>query len=47
MNLANSIKSGFELAGFDVELSGSYPGWKPNPNSPILKVLKKYLYKYV
>ncbi len=40
-NLANTIRSGFELAGFDVALSGTYPGWKPNPNSPILKVLKK------
>ncbi len=40
MDLVNSIKSGFELAGFNVELSGSYPGWKPNPNSSILKVLK-------
>lgn len=39
-NLANSIISGFELAGFEVKLSGSYPGWKPNPNSAILKVLK-------
>jgi len=41
MDLAYSIKSGFELAGFKVELSGSYPGWKPNPKSPILKVLDK------
>jgi len=40
MNLVNSIKSGFELANFNVELSGSYPGWKPNPNSAILKVLQ-------
>ncbi|MEE9349388.1 MAG: aminoacyl-histidine dipeptidase [Flavobacteriaceae bacterium] len=40
-NLANAIKSGFELACFDVELSGSYPGWKPNPKSDILKVLKR------
>ena len=40
MNLANNITSGFELAGFSVKLSGSYPGWKPNPNSPILKVLE-------
>lgn len=39
-DLANSITSGFELAGFKVELSGSYPGWKPNPDSAILKVLK-------
>jgi dipeptidase D len=40
-NLANNIKSGFELAGFSVELSGNYPGWKPNPTSDILKVLDK------
>jgi len=39
-NLANTIRSGFKLAGFNVTLSGNYPGWKPNPNSPILKVLK-------
>jgi len=39
MDLAYNISSGFELAGFNVALSGSYPGWKPNPNSPILKVL--------
>lgn len=43
-NLTNNIKSGFELAGFEVETSGSYPGWKPNPNSAILKVLES---KYV
>ena len=41
MDLAYSIKSGFELAGFKVALGGSYPGWKPNPKSPILKVLEK------
>ena len=40
-NLANTICSGFELAGFEVQLSGSYPGWKPNPNSAILKILQK------
>ncbi len=40
-NLANTIRSGFELAGFEVTFSGTYPGWKPNPNSPILKVLKR------
>lgn len=39
MDLAYHIKSGFELGKFDVELSGSYPGWKPNPDSAILKVL--------
>ena len=39
-DLSNSIRSGLELAGFQVEFSGAYPGWKPNPNSDILKVLK-------
>ena len=41
MNLANNLKSGFELGGFDVELSGSYPGWKPNPDSAILGVMER------
>lgn len=40
MDLAYHIQSGFELACFDVELSGSYPGWKPNPDSKILKVME-------
>lgn len=40
-NLMNTISAGFKLAGFEVQLSGSYPGWKPNPNSAILKVLQK------
>ncbi|MCF6350545.1 MAG: aminoacyl-histidine dipeptidase [Flavobacteriaceae bacterium] len=39
MDLAYHIQSGFELGDFKVELSGDYPGWKPNPNSAILKVL--------
>jgi dipeptidase D len=40
-DLANALKSTFELAGYKVNLSGSYPGWKPNVNSPILEVLAK------
>ena len=39
-NLVNAISSGFKLGNFDIKLSGLYPGWKPNPNSAILKVLK-------
>lgn len=38
-DLANSIRAGFEMAGFEVEFSGTYPGWAPNMDSPILKVL--------
>jgi dipeptidase D len=38
-DLANSLRSVFELVGCEVELSGSYPGWTPNVNSEILDVL--------
>jgi dipeptidase D len=37
-NLADIMVSVCELAGVKIELSGSYPGWKPNMDSPILKV---------
>ncbi len=39
-DLANSLRSAFELMGCEVEFSGSYPGWTPNANSEILEVLK-------
>ncbi len=39
MDLANALRATFELAGFEVEFSGSYPGWTPNVNSEILDVL--------
>jgi len=38
-DLANSLRSAFELVGCEVELSGSYPGWTPNVNSEILDTL--------
>jgi dipeptidase D len=38
-DLANSLRSVFELCGCEVTLSGSYPGWTPNVNSEILDVL--------
>ncbi|MDT0293851.1 aminoacyl-histidine dipeptidase [Mesonia ostreae] len=44
-NLANTLKSAFELGGFEVDLSGDYPGWSPNPNSSILKVVEKLYVK--
>ncbi|MFS4492335.1 aminoacyl-histidine dipeptidase [Maribacter sp. 2308TA10-17] len=40
MDLAEALKATFELAGCDVTFSGTYPGWNPNPDSAILKVLK-------
>lgn len=39
IDLANSIRSSFELAGFEVEFSGAYPGWLPNMNSEILQIV--------
>ena len=38
-NMVSSLRSVFELAGFEVNLSGDYPGWAPNMDSAILKVL--------
>jgi len=37
MDLANALRSAFELSGHEVTYSGSYPGWKPNMDSSILK----------
>lgn len=38
--LADKMASVFELSGAQVEFTGAYPGWKPNPTSPILTVMK-------
>lgn len=38
-DLANALRSAFELMGCEVEFSGSYPGWTPNAESEILDVL--------
>ncbi|MAN59381.1 MAG: cytosol nonspecific dipeptidase [Flavobacteriaceae bacterium] len=38
-DLSNALQSVFELAGLSVTFSGAYPGWAPNMESPILKVL--------
>jgi len=38
-DLANALRATFELTGCEVELAGDYPGWIPNMESPILKVL--------
>jgi dipeptidase D len=46
-DLCNAMTAAFELAGAEVEHSGSYPGWKPNVDSQILKTMKKvYESKY-
>jgi dipeptidase D len=38
-DMANALRSAFELMGCEVEFSGAYPGWSPNPKSEILDVL--------
>jgi dipeptidase D len=40
-DLANALRSAFELSGCEVNLAGSYPGWTPNVNSEILDLLVK------
>ena len=38
-DLANALRSAYELFGCEVEFGGSYPGWTPNVNSEILNLL--------
>lgn len=38
-DLANTLRAAFELTGCEVEFSGDYPGWKPNIDSDILKLM--------
>lgn len=40
-SVAEQLKSVSELAGMNIEFSGSYPGWKPKPGSEIVQVLEK------
>ncbi|MBN2807388.1 MAG: beta-Ala-His dipeptidase, partial [Prolixibacteraceae bacterium] len=39
--IASSLESCFQLAGAKVTQKGAYPGWKPNPDSEILKVMRQ------
>lgn len=38
VNTSNIVKSVFDLAGAQTTDTSGYPGWKPDPESPILKV---------
>ena len=47
MWVATSLEAALQLGGMKVELTGSYPGWKPNPSSEILKLAESiYEKKY-
>lgn len=39
--IADRIKSLFELIGYEVEFDDAYVGWAPNPDSQVLKVAKE------
>ncbi|MGC8917122.1 MAG: aminoacyl-histidine dipeptidase [Thermoanaerobaculum sp.] len=39
------VEAVFRLAGAEVELHDGYPGWRPNPNSPVLKLAKEVFQK--
>ena len=38
-NICNKVKSAFELAQANVEVNDGYPGWTPNPESYLLKLV--------
>ncbi len=38
-DLSLAITSAFELCGAEVKLAGGYPGWTPNPSSPVVKLM--------
>jgi dipeptidase D len=40
-DVANAVRSSFENMGASVVQSGDYPGWQPNPNSEILKLMRE------
>lgn len=40
MDIAHTVGSVFVLMGCEVEHTGSYPGWAPNPESAILNIME-------
>ena len=38
-DVANTVRSAFELMGCAVVQTGDYPGWQPNPDSEILELM--------
>lgn len=41
LNVAYTVAAPLKLMGCTIEHTGAYPGWKPNPNSPILELMEK------
>ena len=44
-NAANSVTTVFELAGAEAQSSDGYPGWKPNPDSPVMHIAQSVFEK--
>ena len=44
-NTVNKVRSVFQLAGAEVQSTDGYPGWKPNPQSPVLKASEQVFEK--
>jgi dipeptidase D len=40
-DVSNAVAAAFENMGCTVEQDGDYPGWKPNPDSDILRLMVK------
>lgn len=45
MDLATALRAAFELGGLSVQFSGAYPGWAPDPNSEVVKLLDELYQK--
>ncbi len=39
-SVARTVATVFQMAGFEVEHTGSYPGWKPEPTSEVVQKLQ-------
>ncbi len=39
LDLQNMVDAVFTMAGADITMDGEYPGWKPDPDSAILKLM--------
>ena len=39
VDLQNMVTAVFTMAGANINMDGQYPGWKPNPDSEILRVM--------
>jgi len=39
LDLARRIEAGFAMAGMEAERGGAYPGWTPNPDSAVVRMM--------